>query len=1158
MAQSNATSNHSHWWERLRRIWLGNAQPLLTLVAGLTAALALSLWTAQLVDRDVSMRFQRLSERPIDLIRHRLSLYSYGLHGMRGLFAAGQNQVSPADLQAYAQSRRLSEEFPGVTGWGFAEYVRPGELPRLLDRLAGQGQPLHYQRLDGLLLPPPRAEAFVLTMIEPMHQNQSALGLDLASESRRRGAALLARDRGEAVLSAPLRLVQDKTQLSLLYMLPVYRRPGIPPTLAERRAEIVGWVSAPLRLHMVLGFLQDEPELSHHLDIKLSDINLYPAETLFHLRPPRQARGLADSLNPWLWLSPRLSRSTTLTVGGRELLIEISATDSLYTGIDRSLPWLTLLLGTLASILVASLLWFYARLRREAEDRAFEMTTSLRERESLLKSTLASLDDWVFVFDSKGVIIDCHEPSRPHHWRPRWAFLGHRLDDLELPPAALEQLQQAAEQVLVTGKAFCDFALPLEGIATVFNARLIARQDSEGRFAGITMVARDISLERQQAQALHESEEKFRLLFAEAAEPIVLIKDGRYLDANPAALTLFRSAREHLLGRPVGSFSALPQEGGEPPQQRLIGLMTETILHGPQHFEWAFQRQDTGETFPAEIHMSCLELGGEPHFLAVISDLVARKQTEAALIAARDAAETATRDKSDFLATMSHEIRTPMNGVLGMAQLLMNTALNAEQADYVRTLYQSGQGLLTIINDILDFSKIEAGRLTFESIPFDLQSAVEETCELLLPQIRAKGLRLDIALDPDTPFRVVGDPGRLRQVLLNYLSNAVKFTEAGLVRVEIRPLARGVQDSLIELTVSDSGIGIAPDKLGSLFQRFSQADASTTRRFGGTGLGLAITKALVECMGGEVGVSSTLGQGSSFRASFRLQLDLRPESRVQLSPALQGARVLLIDDVDSNRLVVRAGLQHQGLEVVEAASVAAAAASLQAQRPAFILLDAELPDGNLENLVAALRAAAPLAHIPLLLLSSRPEYSDHALCRRLGLAAYLPKPTRLHWLLQAFNRLQDPLLPGELITRQALSEWAAHQRASTELAPLRQGLRVLLAEDNPVNQKVAVRMLEKLGCQVDAVGNGLEAVAMAAQLPYDLLLMDLQMPEMDGLAASRALRAQGLTTLPIIALTANSQEADRRLCLAAGMNDFLAKPIRLEGLHACLQRWTSH
>ena len=1117
---------------------------LVVLIIGILFSLALSLWVAHQVDGQVESRFEQMSTRQVERIRGRLELFVYGLKGSRGIFAEDPEAITPERFLSYSRSRNLAREFPGAIGWGYIERIPATED---LQAHLAKHDLTGYFRLDKHTAPEPGQDAWVLRLIEPLSAHRQTLGLDISSEPSRQATAFKAMQTGLVSLSPPIRLLHDSPQdTGFLLMLPVHYRGLAHPS------NVNGWVFASLRTHDLFDFLRNDANLNTNLSLFITDITADEEIRLFSTAAiPDKAESSSKRIKPHH--NPRLLREERIEFGGRIWRISISGNPGLYSGADRWLPPMTLAIGTLLSLMIAGALGFSSSLRREAEEKARVMTGSLREREALLESTLASLDDWVFVLDPDGRVMDCHEPHNSNSWQPRQEFIGKLLAGA-LPPSAQGDLDNALKEIRTHLQASFEFSLHSTSRSRYFFARLSARRNSDGALDGATLVARDITREREQARELRESEEKFRSLFAEAPQAILLTKSDRYVDANPAALDLFGvpnvSALQHIS---LGMLSPLMQPDGRPSLDALRDMMKNAITEGPQHQEWASRRISTGENIPVELHLSVIELDGEPHFLTMITDLSTRKQYEQALIQARDAAEAASSEKSEFLATMSHEIRTPMNGVLGMAQLLAHSPLNPEQREQLHTIMQSGHALLTIINDILDFSKIEAGKLSFEEVPFDLQVAIDETCELLLPQIRKKELSLTIELEPTTPFHVIGDPGRFRQILLNYLSNAIKFTQQGGITVSLRTRERGRGAVLYELSVADTGIGIDPEKQSELFEKFTQVEATRDRRFGGTGLGLAICKALVERMGGQVSMASSPGRGSTFRATFWLAMD--PDAGHQLLPAilptLRSAPVLVIDDNPVNRDLLVKGLARAGLAVFGAGSVAEAVLAVQRQTPRYVLLDAELPDGNAETLIAALRAETTLGDAVMLLLSSRPDSSDHAFCRTHNIAAYLPKPARLGWIISTLNVLATKEHEG-LVTRHTLS---SHHSRGNPLPSLRAGIRVLLVEDNAINQKVAARMLEKMGCHVDMAGNGLEALVMTAQLPYDVILMDVQMPEMDGISATRSLRSQGFSDIPIIALTANSRDADKQECRAAGMSDFLSKPIRYEDLHACLNRW---
>ncbi len=629
-------------------------------------------------------------------------------------------------------------------------------------------------------------------------------------------------------------------------------------------------------------------------------------------------------------------------------------------------------------------------------------------------------------------------------------------------------------------------------------------------------------------------------------EAIITIDEYGVIEgANPGAERIFGYTQAEMIGRNVSLLMPQPhaglhdgyleryRAGGEP---RIIGR--SRYLEGV--------RKD-GMTFPMELAVNETVTKGRRLFTGILRDITQRRQAERALRIAKEVAEAANRTKSEFLANMSHEIRTPMNGIIGMTELALDTDLTREQREYLTGVKQSADVLLHIINDILDFSKIEAGKLELEEIPFGIRETVGNTMKALAVRAHQKGLELMWEVSAGVPDALVGDPLRVRQILVNLVGNAIKFTEQGEIVVRVDAGARTEGEIRLKFAVHDTGIGIPDDRKRQIFNAFAQADASTTRRYGGTGLGLAISGQLVTMMGGSIDVSSEEGAGSVFRfdALFVLGDGLPAETEGASPEALRELRVLVVDDNATNRMILGRMLESWGMHptIVEsgAAALGALAHAVVAGTPfPLVLLDYHMPE--MDGLMVAERIAADddLKSTHVLLLTSGMRPGRQAQARAAGVAEQLVKPVTQSELLDAVLRTIGPVEARRAKVPTTVEDPLAGRQ-----------LKVLLAEDNVVNQKLAVHMLEKRGHEVRVVPTGKQAVDALVREAFDVVLMDVQMPEMDGYEATQAIRESERTTgahQPIVAMTAHAMEGDRERCIEAGMDEYVSKPIDAERL----------
>mgnify|MGYP002629833409 FL=1 len=693
-----------------------------------------------------------------------------------------------------------------------------------------------------------------------------------------------------------------------------------------------------------------------------------------------------------------------------------------------------------------------------------------------------------------------------------------------------------------------------DGRTTWVSTSKLPLRDRDNKVVGTFGVSRDITAQQEALNALSQSERLNRQIVATALDAFVgMDAEGTIIDWNPQAEVIFGWKSEEALGKTLADtiiperfraahFAGLKRflETGEGSViQRRLELIA---LHR------------SGREFPVEVTISPIRDADSCIFSAFVHDITNRKQAEKELRESKEAAESANRAKSDFLANMSHEIRTPMNAVIGMTELVLDTELTQSQNEYLGMVRDSADSLLSLINDILDFSKIEAGKLELDSLVFSIRDTLGDTLRSLSVRAHREELELACHIDPAVPDSLVGDPSRLRQVVVNLVGNAIKFTQHGEVIVHVEVDQKDDQSVLLHFAVADNGIGIAREKLKSVFQAFEQADMSTTRQYGGTGLGLTICSRLTQLMQGTIWAESELGKGSTFHFTARLGISATPP-RTPSKRIVQGSRVLIVDDNATNRLILDEMLTNWGIETSCVEGVDQAIESLRRAREVgkgydLVLSDVHMPDKDGFALAAEIRNDEKLAGAVIMMLTSGDRSEDVQQCREFGVSAYIRKPIKQSELFDSLVAALAIDGTGDAGTQDAEDS----QRSEVVIPPL----RVLLAEDSVVNQKLALALLKKWGHSGTVANNGKEAVELVARESFDVVLMDVQMPEMDGLEATRQIRQSEVGTdrhLPIIAMTAHAMKGDRELCLESGMDDYVSKPVRPWQLINALSRF---
>jgi two-component system, sensor histidine kinase and response regulator len=792
-----------------------------------------------------------------------------------------------------------------------------------------------------------------------------------------------------------------------------------------------------------------------------------------------------------------------------------------------------------------------------------------------------SIREFVLITDGRGRISYANRAVTDRFGYTPEELVGKRVTILVSPAMGSDLLRGAIQGTIQGGWSGDVLGISKQG-EEFWMSLTTSQLQHDNRLLGVVVVSRDITERKLAEEQLRKSEAQFRLLWENSRDGMRLSDaDGRILLVNDAYCELVELTREELLGKPI---SVLYREEEHDrvlnTYCRNFSARTIKAYFESEHSLW------NNRSAWFSVSNALIEGAGQPPILlSIFRDITERKIAEAELARrasdlfiakskaeeqarmleiqavelrqAKEEALQASRFKSEFVANMSHEIRTPMNGVIGMTGMLLDTHLSSEQREYAEIIRTSGDALLSIINDILDFSKIEAGKMSLECVDFDLRTTVEEAVDLLAPKAHEKGIELSCAVYQDVPVAVNGDPGRLRQVLVNLVNNAVKFTEAGEVSVRVTLDDDAAEYVLLRFEVADTGIGISAEARARLFQPFSQADGSTTRKYGGTGLGLRISKQLVELMDGVIDVTSEEGKGSTFWFTARLARQAATSETTSMRDhALHTAHVLIVDDSATNRSILSHQAASWGLKHTAVASGAEALAELRVAYTngdayTLVLLDMQMPEMDGLALAQAIKADPVLAPTQLVMLTSIGALSASQ-ARACGITLCLTKPVKE-------AALHDTLV--RLVSGTAGHEWSCETTtppsADVHAAAPARGFRVLVAEDNMVNQKVALKMLTKLGCRADVVADGQEAVDALRSVPYDLVFMDCNMPEVDGFMATgmiRRMEGTGKHTV-IVAMTANALKGDRERCLAAGMDDYISKPVTQKDLAAIINEW---
>ncbi|MBI2421267.1 MAG: response regulator [Candidatus Hydrogenedentes bacterium] len=1102
------------------------------------------------------------------------------LLGSLARYCAASESMSREDFRRFAGAMARQNCIQALE---WAPRIPAEELASIEAAARSDGMPGFqiWQRGPGGAKEPARGREayFPVRYVVPEEENIAALGYDLGSEQLRFAALSEAMNTGLSCASDAVNLVQDAGPAPEASILVFYPLSAGGEASGRKSDFVIAVLELGGYLRASLGHAGSQATATR-ADFFLLGVSQEPRFLCSTVDAPIDARSSGqDGMEVLLDRGPALL--FPVFSFGRCYVLVVEPGEGFLAAHPLRAGWTAGLAGSVVTIVLIVFTAFLVRRRAFLETEVAARTAELRVITGELESFFNVALDLLCIADVKGNFVKVNRAWEQILGYPRSSLEGQSFlsfvhpDDMSATLEVLSRLGQGD---------------PVMNFINRYRSYDGSYRDVEWRSypAGnlVYTAARDITARLQSEEAVRRSQKMLSDVLEAASEVAIIATDpdGLIKVFNRGAARMLGYRESEMVGKQTLALIHLEPEIAQRSRELSQELgrevngfgvfVAKAQREGSERREWTYVRND-GATLPISLVVTAIRsvTGEVTGYLGIAQDITDRRKAEAELLrineqledaitianamAAR--AEQANIAKGEFLANMSHEIRTPMNGVIGMTCLLLETDLNEEQQQYATLVRTSAESLLTLINDILDFSKIEARKVELESIDFDLRLALEDITAIIAVKAHEKAIQLLSMVDPNVPSLLRGDPGRLRQVLLNLCGNAIKFTPQGEVMLRVEVAREDERGALLRFSVKDSGIGISHDKLDSLFSPFTQADASTTRLYGGTGLGLAICRQLVELMGGMIDAESSPGEGSTFW--FTAAFEKQQPGESQLPPHLadlQGVRVLVVDDHANNRALVRSLVTQWGCQCEEAEDNPSALAALEAAAQRGLplqvaIIDVQMPDMPGAELGRRIKENPLLSGIRLIMMTSMGRRGDAARLEQLGFSGYLVKPVRetqlhacLRLVLGAHPAPSDPA-PAALVTRHTVSE-ANKQHA-----------RILLVEDNRTNQIVALKILQKLGYRADTAVNGAEALQAMSMTAYDLVFMDCQMPEMDGYEATSRVRDPESAVLnhaiPIIAMTANAMQGDREHCLEVGMNDYVSKPISPGMLAEVLGRW---